>query len=123
MWYVFDLEEDGVSNEQLLDSITDLQNQFSILQETLESTEEDITTEESTTEEHTTEEPAVIDLTFLGNADHNLYLSSEVEYANTNDVYSMLLSIRNILLLFMLLWASIKLLGMFKSALYRLMNK
>lgn len=54
--------------------------------------------------------------------DHHLYLSSEVQDASIDDVYSMLLSTRNIILLFflvLLLWQSFRVL---KSAFYKVFN-
>lgn len=77
--------------------------------------------EEATTEEATTEEPQLV---YLGSGtDTHLYLSSEVENADLNDVYSMLLSTRNVLLLFFLVFLILKVGSMLRDIFARLMNK
>lgn len=86
-----------------------------------EATTEEAITEEATTEEASTEEPAIV---FLGSGtDTHLYLSSEVENADLNDVYSMLLSTRNVLLLFFLVFLILKVGSMLRDIFARLMNK
>lgn len=86
-----------------------------------EATTEEVTTEEATTEEATTEEPQLV---YLGSGtDTHLYLSTEVENADLNDVYSMLLSTRNVLLLFFLVFLILKVGSMLRDIFARLMNK
>lgn len=76
---------------------------------------------ENSTEEASTEEPQ---LTYLDETvDHHLYMTSEVENADINDIFTMLLSVRNVALLFMLLWLSLKIFGMIRAAVDRVMNR
>lgn len=65
------------------------------------------------------------DLIILGSGtgDFNLYLSGEVENASLNDIFSVGISIRNVLLVFLLAWLCLKLINGFKGVLYRLMNR
>ena len=86
-----------------------------------EATTEEATTEEVTTEEPTTEEPQLV--YFGSGTDTHLYLSSEVENADLNDIYSMLLSTRNVLLLFFLVFLILKVGSMLRDIFARLMNK
>lgn len=58
-----------------------------------------------------------------GTGDFNLYLSGKVENATINDIFSVGISIRNVLLVFFLAWLCLKLINGFKGALYRLMNR
>ena len=78
--------------------------------------------------EENTSDPVVLDPVGLrvvgsGTGDFNLYLSGEVENANLNDIFSVGISIRNVLLVFLLAWLSLKLITGLKSVLYRLMNR
>lgn len=89
-----------------------------------EATTEEATTEEVTTEEVTEEPTEEPQLVYLGSGtDTHLYLSSEVENADLNDVYSMLLSTRNVLLLFFLVFLILKVGSMLRDIFARLMNK
>ena len=65
------------------------------------------------------------DFTVLGSGtgDFNLYLSGKVENATINDIFSVGISIRNVLLVFFLAWLCLKLINGFKGVLYRLMNR
>lgn len=62
-------------------------------------------------------------ITFYGYTDHTLYLSADVDGATINDLYSMMLSTRNIILLFFLFFIVFKLGNMLKSVLYRVYNR
>lgn len=76
---------------------------------------------ENSTEEASTEKPSI---TYLDeNVDNHLYLTSQVENADVNDLFTIGLSIRNVLLLFMLLWLSLKIFGMIRAAVDRVMNR
>lgn len=67
-------------------------------------------------------EPSV--LTFLDESvDHHLYLTSEVENATINDVFTLSLSIRNLLLVFFLFWFCLKILGMLRAVVDRVANR
>ncbi len=77
-------------------------------------------TAENTTEEATTEQG----LTYLDETvDKHLYLTSKVENASINDVYTMTLSIRNICALALLLAVSLFLVKGIRTALERLLNR
>lgn len=56
-------------------------------------------------------------------ADGHLYMAEQVENADLNDIYSMLWSTRNVVLLFMLLWLSVICFKLFRSAIERLFNR
>ena len=67
-------------------------------------------------------EPTV--LTYLDETvDHHLYLTSEVENATINDVFTLSLSIRNLLLVFFLFWFCLKILGMLRAVVDRVANR
>lgn len=64
------------------------------------------------------------DIVYLNdNADTHLYLTTEVQNAGLNDVFTVALSVRNILLLFFLMWLVIKIFDKFKNVFYRIFNK
>lgn len=100
--------------EEIKDMITDL---------TEEETDEE--TEEVTTEEVTEEilEDNGLKVLGSGSGDFTLYFSDKVENASLNDIYSMMVSVRNILLLFFLIWSIYKVIGIFRNVLYKLMNR
>ena len=55
-------------------------------------------------------------------ADGHLYMAEQVENADLNDIYSMLWSTRNVVLLFMLMWLMVICFKFFRSAIERLFN-
>lgn len=55
--------------------------------------------------------------------DTHMYLSTPVENATTNDIYTLGLSIRNVLLLFLLIWICFKVFGLLRAAVDRVMNR
>lgn len=94
-----------------------------IFHKDIESTEE-ITTESTQSiqnaEESTTEETDIEYITTEGQIiDNKLYLSAKVNNADINDVYSICLSIRNIVLLFFMILLLIKFKGMIHNAINR----
>lgn len=131
------VEDDAII---LSDESTD-QDMQQTIQQINENTQEIITlltTEEDTTEEETTE-------VILNSADNDIVLSDEnsnsfdfisdpavdehmyftgiANDVDINALYSVNLSIRNILLLFFLMFTFFKIYGAFKNLIYRLMNK
>lgn len=107
-----ELEQGSVTQEQV-DNIT-----REVIESMIKSQQEEQI--ESTSEENN---ETSVDLTFLDpRADHHLYLSSEVEFANLNDIYSIALSIRNIILLLVLVLVGWKLFNLCKSAIYKMFN-
>ena len=56
-------------------------------------------------------------------ADGHLYMAEQVENADLNDIYSMLWSTRNVVLLFMLMWLMVICFKFFRSAIERLFNR
>lgn len=56
-------------------------------------------------------------------ADTHMYLTTPVENASINDVYTLSLSIRNLLLVFFLFWLSLKIFGLLRAAIERVMNR
>lgn len=97
------------------------ENSEEVTEEFTEEVTEEIT--EEVTEEFTEHVTEGLVINGSGTGDFNLYLSGQVENATINDIFSMAVSIRNILLIFFLFWVLVKLLNMFKGALYRLMNR
>lgn len=109
--------------EILNENIQTLNENVQILNETLTS-EEEVTEEEVTEEEITEAETIDSSLVFADTTvDSHLYLSSEVDGATLNDIYSIGLSIRNLLLVFLLFYAGLRCIGALKNALYHIMNK
>lgn len=106
-----EIEKNLVSINEKLDTLT--------TENTVESTE---LVEESTEEEQ--ENPDVSGIVFLDDsADTHNYLSTPVENASLDDLYTVMLSTRNILLLFVIMYFMVRLLGALKNVLYRLMDK
>lgn len=131
------IDEDAII---LSDESTD-QDMQKTIQQISENTQEIITlltTEEETTEEETTEvilTSAANDIVlsdensnsfdFISDSvvDEHLYFTGVANDVDINALYSVQLSIRNILLLFFLMFTFFKIYGAFKNLIYRLMNK
>lgn len=82
-----------------------------LIETTIETTTE-TTTEEQLDLEYITTEGQIVDT--------NLYLSTAVSGASNNDIFSMLLSIRNILLLFFIIFLVLKVKNMIHSVLSKI---
>lgn len=112
--------ERDTTNEAILDELR-------VLNEHMRVAEEEATTEEVTTEEVPSEEGASLEEVTLfiddPTVDNTLYMSSTVQNATINDVYSIQLSIRNLLLLGGLLALAIVLWKMVRSTVDRLLNR
>lgn len=91
-------------------------------QETTEESEESITLTKEQFDQ-LLERSSSDGITYYGYTDHTLYLSADVDGATLNDLYSMMLSTRNIILLFFLFFIVFKLGNMLKSVLYRVYNR
>ena len=118
-------ETDTEIIKTLNENIKTLNDNIQVLNENLEeASTEEASTEEASTEEASTEEASTEGIIFSdSSADTHLYLSTEVENATLNDLYSIALSTRNVLLLFLLLWLVLKLFGSLKNVICRIMNK
>lgn len=118
------------TDENIILALEGINDNISLLREEMsEYNREEITeipSEEPT--EEATEEPSttspIPDLTFLNGdeVDSRLYLSGEVKYADINDVYSMLLSARNVLILFLMVFIIFKSASIFKNGILKLMK-
>lgn len=110
------------------------------MQQTIQQINENtlLTPEEETTEEETTEvvynsAENDIDLSdensnsfdFISDpvVDEHMYFTGVANDVDINALYSVQLSIRNILLLFFLMFTFFKIYGAFKNLIYRIMNK
>lgn len=127
--YVYDQEvgEDEqiiLSDEQIVQDLQEIKENVQLQQIKEEVVTEEVSTEEASTEEANTEEAITDGVIFLDeNVDSKPYLSSEVQNASVNDLYSIALSTRNILLLFVLFFFCYKIFGSLKNVIYRLMDK
>ena len=108
------LEEINKNLEQLNQNFTEIRTQ----QEEQEQEQEQ--EEQEQEEQSSTASGLVVNDT---SADTHLYLSSEVENATINDLYSIALSTRNIVLLFCLIFLFMRLFGALKNVIYRIMDK
>lgn len=117
---VIDYEQYLIDIEERLDSIieeTEIQNNF------LHDLKESQTSFNfSEIEEGSGTQPG-LSVIGSGTGDFNLYLSGTVENASLDDIYSMAVSIRNVLLLFFLFWGMYKVIGIFKNVIYKVMNR
>ena len=119
-----------VNNIDYSDYFEDISEQLQIIRESLEEQETEQETEQAA-ENSSVSSGTVpgsgsstgLEILGSGSGDFNLYLSDKVDNASINDLYSMAVSIRNILLLFFLFWSFYKLIGIFKNLLYKVMNK
>lgn len=109
--------EQGAVSQDQVDRITREVIENMIKNQAEEETE---ASEEETEEEN--EEATELGLIFEDPVDAHLYLSSKVENANMNDIYSVLLSSRNIILLFVLIVVVWKLFNICKTAIYKMFN-
>lgn len=112
-----------VTENPVVIALENLDGNVTLLRQELAEYNSEEPTEEPTEEvtEEPTEEPQLV---YLGSGtDTHLYLSTEVENADLNDVYSMLLSTRNVLLLFFLVFLILKVGSMLRDIFARLMNK
>ena len=118
----FQIYADDTENNEVSEETTE---------ETTEESEEELTTEN--TEEVTTEKIVVelstedLDIEYLTTenqvVDTRLYMSVPVQGADSNDIFSMLLSIRNILLVFMIFFIFFKVKNIIHTTLSKLFNK
>lgn len=68
-------------------------------------------------------EPERSPILFAGLTDNTPYFSSEVQYATISDLYTMVLSLRNIVLIALMSYVIFKFLGKLKNVLYRIIGK
>ena len=115
--YDIEIGEETEPNETDTEIIKTLNENIKTLNDNIQVLNENL--EEASTEEASTEGIIFSD----SSADTHLYLSTEVENATLNDLYSIALSTRNVLLLFLLLWLVLKLFGSLKNVICRIMNK
>ena len=115
--YDIEIGEENETNETDTEIISTLNQNIKTLNDNIQMLNENL--EEASTEEASTEGIIFSD----ASTDTHLYLSTEVENATLNDLYSIALSTRNVLLLFLLLWLVLKLFGSLKNVICRLMNK
>ena len=104
-------------------ALENLDGNVTMLRQELAEYNSEEPTEEPTEEvtEEPTEEPQLV---YLGSGtDTHLYLTSQVENADINDVYTMILSTRNILLLFLLVFVAFKFGSMLRDVIARFMNR
>ena len=125
--YDIEIGEENETNETDTEIISTLNQNIKTLNDNIQMLNENLeeaSTEEASTEEASTEEASTEGIIFSdASTDTHLYLSTEVENATLNDLYSIALSTRNVLLLFLLLWLVLKLFGSLKNVICRLMNK
>lgn len=131
------IEEQPVQKQDVYDlkeSIQDISNDLSVVSDYVEYLKTN--SEEEARREGETEEPSLVVLaevatdeetseeyTIDHGADGHLYLAEQVENADLNDIYSMLWSTRNVLLLFMLIVCVFICFKLLRSALERMLNR
>lgn len=108
--------------ENLNRNIEELNGHLTLLEERA-AEEEEVTTEEVTEEstEAASEDPGIVYLD--SSADVHAYLSTEVENASINDLYTVMLSCRNIVLLMFLIFLMWKMWGALKNVISKIMNR
>lgn len=110
--------EQSTTNEAILEQLEILNEHLENMENSEELTEEET---EELTEELTEESTEIVytDPTI----DHTLYFSTQVENADINDVYAMQLSIRNILLITVLLALAFLSFRMVRGLVDRVLNR
>lgn len=110
-----------VSSGEYSEGVNSINENLGEIASSIERTNEllEVSTVEDTTEEVTEHEIVYGSGTV---ADGSLYFADKVENANLNDVYSMLWSVRNIILIFMFLVLFVLLYKAFKNLIYRFTN-
>lgn len=122
---LYDEDNKDIQNEHDSEILKQINDNLNALNEKLENSTTEETTENTTEEntEDTTEEITEGIIYKDSSADTHAYLSTEVENATINDLYTVALSVRNVLLLFVLVFFGIKAFGALKNVIYRIMNK
>ena len=112
--------EPDTTNEVILERLESIDEHLEHLDSTEEVTEEVL--EESSSEDASTEEST--ELVYLDpTIDHSLYFTTQVENADLNDIYTIQLSIRNILLIFGLFALAFICYRMIRGTVDRLLNR
>ena len=118
---VIENEQNSIQNDE-----SNTENNVSIETDTVEeNTEEtiELTLEQVNKLIKSGEQKENSGLTFYGYTDHTNYLTVDVDGATLNDLYTIGLSLRNILLLFFLVFCVFKFGGMLKSCIYRALGR
>lgn len=111
----FPYEETTASDEELKEQLNRI--------EALLSGENDILEEEEENSESLLDGFNGSEVIFDRPTDNSYYFSAQVDGATINDIFSIGLSIRNILLLFFLFFVMFKFLDKLKGIIYRIFNK
>lgn len=110
--------DDIVAGDSAGETTENIQEQLDYIRTLLEPEEE-----EEEEEEGLIAEEFESNIRYEKPVDKSLYFTSRVEEANLNDIYTMVLSIRNIVLLFFMFFVVFKFLEKLKGLIYRITNK